>query len=52
MNLQAQMAGQYARQVSNQGGTSLQQPQNMMQHSEGHQASISMEARAFIQEKM
>lgn len=56
MNLQAPITGQYSRQVSNQGGTSLpaiQQQQNMMQNSEGGpRAQITVEARQFITEQM
>ncbi|KAI7738191.1 hypothetical protein M8C21_018371 [Ambrosia artemisiifolia] len=57
MNLQASIAGQYSRQVSNQGGASLPaipQQQNMMQNSEGGpRAPPSMEhARQFIQDKI
>ncbi|XP_076915941.1 histone acetyltransferase HAC1-like isoform X1 [Bidens hawaiensis] len=52
MNLQAPITGQYSRQVSNQGGTSLpaiQQQQNMMQNSEGGpRAQITVEARQLI----
>jgi len=57
MNLQAPIAGQYSRQVSNQGGTSLPalpQQQNMMQNSEGGpRAPLTMEhARQFIQDRI
>lgn len=55
MNLQAQMAGQYPRQVTNQAGTSLSSiPQhNIMQNSEGPHALLNMEPeRQFIQDRM
>ncbi|KAI3686847.1 hypothetical protein L1987_80536 [Smallanthus sonchifolius] len=57
MNLQAPIAGQYTRQVSNQGGTSLPaipQQQNMMQNTEGgpHAPLTTEHARQFIQDKI
>ncbi|KAF5806421.1 putative histone acetyltransferase [Helianthus annuus] len=57
MNLQAPIAGQYSRQVSNQGGASLPaipQQQNMMQNSEGGpRAPVTMEqARQFIRDRI
>ncbi|KAM0019326.1 putative histone acetyltransferase [Helianthus debilis subsp. tardiflorus] len=59
MNLQAPIAGQYSRQVSNQGGASLPaipvpQQQNMMQKSEGGpRAPVTMEhARQFIRDRI
>ncbi|XP_024976551.1 histone acetyltransferase HAC1-like isoform X1 [Cynara cardunculus var. scolymus] len=60
MNLQAQMSGQFSRQVSSQAGTSLPaipQQQNMMQNSEGPHAPLNMEpgfvkTRRFIQDRI
>nr|XP_043608531.1 histone acetyltransferase HAC1-like [Erigeron canadensis] len=60
MNLQAQIGGQYPRQVSNQAGNSLpamQQQPNMMQNSDGTHVSHNTEsgsinARHFIQDKI
>ncbi|XP_071693631.1 histone acetyltransferase HAC1-like [Rutidosis leptorrhynchoides] len=60
MNLQAQMGGQYPRQVSNQAAnsvSSIPQQQNMTQNNDGSHATLSVQpgianGRRFIQNKI